>query len=201
MNEIFPIHHYPKKRYDETRAAFRRLLERQLMPKPMLVIETFAGMGGQTRILAETFPGALHRGWEKDADCYRMLSEVHAEVGDRFAASEIDMGEFPVEYFENLSFDPGGKVLLVVDGAYSLAQHADYERYHWPAADYLIICEQARTRLHLHRRTYGLSEDKKGLELYEEYLGKVADRHDRPLLGYEHTPYSPCYVLLGPARR
>lgn len=210
MNEIFPINEYPQKRYDETRAAFGRLIARfwgadageQRLTLPALVIETFAGLGGQTRILAEAFGGwgVIHRGWEKDPACYAELAKVHASCGDGFAASEVDLGEFPVHYFEALEQEHLHPTLLVVDGAYSLAQHADYEKYHDPRAEYLIICEQARTRLHLHRRTYGLSEDKKGLELYEEYLEKVAERHGRPLLGYEPTPYSPCYVLLGPVQ-
>lgn len=204
MNKIFPINEYPQKRYDETRAAFKKLVDQNwdgtvnsILDKPALIIETFAGLGGQTRILAEKFSGALHRAWEKDEFCCGELSKVINEVGDRFAASEINCGEFPVSYFEALDQEHLHPTLLVVDGAYSLAQHEDYAKYHDPRADYLIICEQARTRLHLHRKTYGLSEDLKGLDLYEEYLEKVADRHGRPLLGFVPTPYSPCYVLLG----
>lgn len=204
MNEIFPIDGYPQKRYDETRAAFRRLVEKWQWEQPRMIVETFAGMGGQTVILAETFPGTLHRGWELDPGCYQKLAEAHARCGDRFAASEVDCGAFPVSYFDTAHPDgrPFGEVptLLVVDGAYSLAQHEDYAKYHDPRATWLIICEQARTRLHLHKKTYGLTEEKKGLELYEEYLDKVAARHDRPLLGYQVTPYSPAYVLLGPVR-
>lgn len=207
MNKIFPINEYPQARYDKTREAFKELVrqhwfsqEHEQLPMPKLIIETFAGLGGQTRIMGEMFGGnnVLHRAWEKDELCARHLSEVLADVGSNFGAAEADCAEFPVEYFEALDQEHLHPTLLVVDGAYSLAQHADYAKYHDPRADFLIICEQARTRLHLHRKTYGLREDLKGLDLYEEYLEKVADRHSRPLLGFVPTPYSPCYVLLGP---
>lgn len=208
MNKIFPINEYPQARYDKTREAFRELIrqhwfsqEHEQLPMPKLIIETFAGLGGQTRIMGEMFAGnsVVHRGWEMDPTCYLELAKAAEECEGQYGASEVDCEAFPVEYFDTaMPQEHLHPTLLVVDGAYSLAQHADYAKYHDPRADYLIICEQARTRLHLHRKTYGLSEEAKGLELYEEYLEKVADRHGRPLLGFVPTPYSPCYVLLGP---
>lgn len=216
MNTIFPIDGYPQQRYDATRAAFERLIDRNWgsdplrdpgrgLPRPKLILETFAGMGGQTRILAGAFPGATHMGWEKDKACYDKLSLVHAMDCDRFEASEIFCKEFPLETFDCFmegwkSNHPTDPVLLVVDGAFSLAQFDHYEPYHHPDADYLIICEQARTRLHLHRKTYGLSKDLNGMELYHQYLQKVAERHRRPMIDIEVTKYSPAYLLLGPVQ-
>lgn len=208
MNEIFPIDGYPQQRYDATRAAFKQLIEdhwgtpEQSLPTPGLIIETFAGLGGQTRILAEAFPGALHRGWEKDAACYQQLALVHGAVADRFAASEVELGEYPTTYFDTARLELQEKpILLVVDGAYSLAQHEAYVPYHDERADYLIICEQARPRLHLHKKTYGLPEHLTGTQLYHAYLEKVARRHRRPFLGIRTTKYSPSYLLLGPVRK
>lgn len=198
MNEIFPITGYAPERYAATREAFRRLIQKTFVegrspayPNPETAVETFAGIGGQTRIIQELLHPDLHVAFEKDEGCFEKLVVV---------GQEHDVLTFHCEYRQAMvPFEVNADTLLVVDGAYSLAQHRDYLPYHHPEAGWLIICEQARTRLHLHRRTYGLGSAK-GLELYEEYLEKVEREHDRPLMGYEVTKYSPSYVLLGPVR-
>lgn len=201
MNRVYPIHEYPKEKYEATQHAFSRLLVSNfggpapLLERPEMVVETFAGVGGQTRTLSEVLPGVIHYAWEKDPVCFSELEKVSDETSELFFSSEVHLGKFPYQVL----FEPWEwrQSLIVVDGTYTLSYHDDYEKYFHPHAQYIIVCEQSRRKIHLHQKIHGLECGGSNAELYAEYLEKVAQRFNRPLLSVEYTKNSPTYLLLG----
>jgi hypothetical protein len=191
MKKIFPITGYPAYRYAATQAAFAALLARwpQTSDFPSTVVETFAGVGGQTKLLNDYFGQPRQAAFEKDMDCFNLLVDKVSECRS--------VSAFRTEYArKKVPFEINSSTLLVVDGAYTLSQHKDYGPFLHKEAGHLILCEQARARLHLHRKNYGIPEG----ATYEEYLCyHVAPKIGRPYIAHEVTKYSPSYVLFGPS--
>lgn len=159
--------------------AFRKVL-RFLPEQPRTITEAFGGIGSQSKILQQTFPGAeLHTAFELDPACY---TELLALPG--IAAT---LGRFR----EN----PDPSELLVADcNDFSLAK-TKLERYSEivdSKSRWLILTDIARGKLHINFAAYGLPSKSS----YKDYATKLSETLNRSLLGFEECPKSLTYIAL-----
>lgn len=174
---------YNLKTHDQNLAAFQRLIERQKF-NPTHIVECFGGLGGQTKLLEARWPGLPHVAYEIDEECYKTLAEVAAD----FPNVDARLGAYETQ-------DCTPNTLLIVDGAITILHVDKYREFVHPDAGYVIFCDFAAGKLHLHRKSYGLEPD----ATYEDYAEALAEKFGRPLLDFERTPRSMSYVLLGKA--
>lgn len=171
---------YNLKTHHQNLEAFNRLIARQEVA-PKKIVECFGGLGGQTGLLQTRWPGVEHIAYERSADCFPQLEAVANHHGVKAVLADYVT-------------QPCDKdTLLIVDGAITILHVDKYREFVHPEAGRVIFCDFAAGKLHLHRKSYGLSETAD----YREYAEALAAKFGRPLLDYERTPRSMSYVLLG----
>ncbi len=173
----------------ENNEAFRQALERVPF-SPRRVVEPFGGIGSQSRVLRRRWPTLPeHVIFERDPTTFQLLEDAARDWAPRPVLINRDYVPMPF-----LGCD-----LLVADcNNFTLhsPRWAEYRDALCCDAGAIILTDLARGKLHLNFRAYDLERG----DTYEDYLERLAQRLDRPLLGHALAPKSITYIALGAPR-
>lgn len=165
-------------RLTDNNAAFGRALG--FIPgRPRRVVEAFGGIGSQSRVIRERWPRVQHVAYERDARCFEMLAEVPgvAAVHSDYPVPELGAGVLLVADCNNFTLAP--------------ARWADFRAVVETGAEWLVLTDIARGKLHLNFRAYGLDAPD-----YPSYVAEIGRRTRRSVLGWVAAPKSLSYITL-----
>lgn len=181
-----PCHEQHRRWQDKNMAAFKVLLD--MADKPTRIIEARGGMGYESLILQEVFPGVRHEAWERNDISFESLSKVEGVTAH--------LGDYPAD----MVLDKG-TLFILDDNLMTLKYFSTFDSLFKNGAGQYIYTDLARGKIHLHPQAYQLPKISDRAKLWDLYIKRTAQEMKRVGLKFQAESRAPASITYMYAKR